>query len=76
MTMTPTGSTAAVTDEACVDLTDLSLLLDRRHAMRFSEAHIVEWLRSSGGTLAEQIMKRAAADAIERYAAAAGTSLT
>ena len=51
-----------------IDLTDpaaLDELLDTRHARRFSEEHIVDWLRSSGGTLAERIMKKAAADLIE-----------
>lgn len=49
-----------------IDLTDLDALLDARHAERFDEAHIVDWLRTSGGTLAERIMKAAAADLIER----------
>jgi hypothetical protein len=54
--------------ELDIDLTDpaaLDELLDSRHARRFSEEHIVEWLRSSGGPLAERIMKKAAADLIE-----------
>jgi hypothetical protein len=55
------------TDEPVVDidLTDLDELVESRHARRFDEAHIVEWLRTSGGTLAERIMKTAAADLIE-----------
>ena len=76
MTMTPTATPAAVTDAVDIDLTDLSVHLDRRHAMRFNEQHVVEWLRSSGGTLTEQIMKRAAADTIERYASAAEATPT
>ena len=57
-----------------IDLTDLSAHLEHRHAERFSEEHVIDWLRTSGGPLAEQIMKRAAADAIERYRSAAQTS--
>ena len=52
-----------------IDLRDpaiLDALLEARHARRFPEEHIVEWLRASGGTLAERIMKAAAADLIER----------
>lgn len=51
-----------------IDLTDpvaLDELLESRYARRFPEEHIVEWLRTSGGTLAERIMKKAAADLIE-----------
>lgn len=48
-----------------LDLTKLDELVDARHARRFSDEHIVEWLRTSGGTLAERIMKTAAADLIE-----------
>lgn len=56
------------TDEpvAEIDLTDLDAFVESRHARRFDEAHILEWLRTSGGTLAERIMKSAAADLIER----------
>ena len=52
-----------------IDLTDpaaLDELLDARHASLFGQDHIVEWLRTSGGTLAERIMKQAAADLIEQ----------
>lgn len=55
-----------------IDLRDpvaLHDLLDSRHAHRFPEEHIVEWLRASGGTLAERIMKAAAADLIEHKSA-------
>lgn len=52
-----------------IDLTDLASRVDERYASRFSEAHVLEWLRTSGGSLAEQIMKREAANLIERYAA-------
>ncbi len=48
-----------------LDLTKLDELVESRHARRFTDDHIVEWLRSSGGTLAERIMKKAAADLIE-----------
>lgn len=54
-----------------LDLTDLPELLESRHAQRFDEEHIVEWLRSSGGTLTERVMKAAAADLIERRRAEA-----
>ncbi len=56
-----------VSDEPVVeiDLTQLDELVESRHARRFSDDHIVEWLRTSGGTLAERIMKTAAADLIE-----------
>lgn len=66
--MTATPTTPAQTGDAVVDLnlSDLDALLESRHALRFSEEHIVEWLRASGGTLAERIMKSAAADLIER----------
>lgn len=68
MTTTPTASE---TDSSgtTIDLTDLSSRVDERYAQRFTEAHILEWLRTSGGSLAEQIMKREAAQLIERYAA-------
>ncbi|MCO8129377.1 hypothetical protein NHL50_19410 [Acidimicrobiia bacterium EGI L10123] len=49
-----------------LDLTDLDGLLEDRHARRFDQAHIVAWLRSSGGTLTERVMKSAAADLLER----------
>lgn len=49
-----------------LDLTNLDELLESRHARRFDEAHIVEWLRTSGGSLTERLMKSAAADLIER----------
>jgi len=56
------------TDEPVVvlDLTDLDDLLEDRHARRFDQAHIVAWLRSSGGTLTERVMKAAAADLLDR----------
>lgn len=56
------------TDEPVVvlDLTELDDLLDDRHARRFDQAHIVAWLRTSGGTLTERVMKAAAADLLER----------
>lgn len=55
-----------VTDgDAVIDLAHLDELVETRHALRFSDEHIVEWLRTSGGTLAERIMKTAAADLIE-----------
>lgn len=66
MTFTPPS-----TDHDTIDLTGLTARLDERYAERFSEDHVIEWLRTSGGTLADQIMKRAAADLIERYAARA-----
>lgn len=65
MPSTPTDDETVVT----LDLTDpraLDALLEERHARRFSEEHIVEWLRSSGGPLADRLMKQLAADAIER----------
>jgi len=52
-----------------VDLTDpvfLAALMRERHERRFDQDHIVEWLRSSGGPLADRIMKNLAADALER----------
>lgn len=58
-----------------IDLTDLAALdelLDARHASLFGREHIVEWLRTSGGTLAERIMKQAAADLIEQQRAPVG----
>lgn len=55
-----------------LDLTDLDELLDARHARRFDEEHIVGWLRTSGGTLTERVMKSAAADLIERQRATTG----
>lgn len=56
------------TDEPVLvlDLTELDDLLDDRHARRFDQAHIVAWLRTSGGTLTERVMKAAAADLLER----------
>lgn len=68
MPTTPTPMSSTPVAELDIDLTDpaaLDELLDSRHARRFSEEHIVEWLRSSGGPLAERIMKKAAADLIE-----------
>jgi hypothetical protein len=53
-----------------IDLTKLDELLESRHARRFDEAHIVDWLRRSGGSLTERQMKSAAADLIERLAGA------
>ncbi len=61
--LTPTVSDEPVVE---IDLTKLDELVESRHARRFSDDHIVEWLRTSGGTLAERIMKTAAADLIER----------
>lgn len=68
--MTPTiPASPAPGDELVeIDLTDpvaLDRLLEARHALRFNQDHIVEWLRTSGGTLAERMMKTAAADLIE-----------
>lgn len=59
--VTPVGDEPIVQ----IDLTMLDELVESRHAHRFSDDHIVEWLRTSGGTLAERIMKTAAADLIE-----------
>jgi hypothetical protein len=56
-------------DDTVLDITEpgaLDSLLEERHARRFSEEHVVDWLRSSGGPLADRIMKQLAADAIER----------
>ena len=67
--MTMTTPIAPVSEELEIDLTDpefLDALMTERHERRFSEEHIVEWLRSSGGTLADRLMKHLAADAIER----------
>ena len=67
--MTMTTPTAPVSGDIEIDLTDrefLDALMTERHERRFSEEHIVEWLRSSGGTLADRLMKHLAADAIER----------
>lgn len=66
---------ASSEDDLEIDLTDptaLDELLDARHASLFGEDHIVDWLRSSGGTLAERIMKQAAADLIEQQRAPVG----
>ncbi len=68
MSTTPTAAETAAS-ETTIDLTDLASRVDQRYAERFSEAHILDWLRTSGGSLAEQIMKREAAQLIERYAA-------
>lgn len=68
MPTTPTTTPSTPVADLDIDLTDpvaLDELLASRHARRFSEEHIVEWLRTSGGTLAERIMKKAAADLIE-----------
>ena len=61
-------TTSLPTDEPIVelDLTDLDGILEDRHARRFDEEHILDWLRTSGGTLTERVMKSAAADLIER----------
>ena len=70
--MTMTTPVAPVPEDVEIDLTDrtdrefLDALMEERHERRFSEAHIVEWLRSSGGPLADRLMKHLAADAIER----------
>lgn len=53
-----------------IDLTDpefLDALLAERHARRFDEDHLIDWLRSSGGSLTDRLMKHLAADALERY---------
>lgn len=68
-TQTPTTDDATIE----IDLTDpdlLDALLDERHARRFDEPHLIEWLRSSGGSLTERLMKNLAADALERYRSA------
>ena len=64
----------AATDETTVDidLTDpefLGALLEERHARRFDEAHLIAWLRTSGGSLTDRLMKNLAADALERRGA-------
>jgi len=64
----PTNAASHEADEV-IDLTDpvfLEALMRERHARRFDQDHIVEWLRSSGGPLADRIMKNLAADALER----------
>lgn len=69
---TQTPATADTTIE--IDLTDptlLAALLEERHARRFDEDHIIEWLRSSGGSLTDRLMKHLAADALERHRSAA-----
>lgn len=75
MPTTPTSAPESTEDhDVEIDLTDpvaLHELLESRHARLFPEEHIVEWLRASGGTLAERIMKAAAADLIERKGASA-----
>jgi hypothetical protein len=55
-----------------LDLTNLDELLEARHAQRFGEANIVEWLRTSGGSLTERVMKSVAADLIEQRQHPAG----
>jgi hypothetical protein len=53
-----------------IDLTDpefLDALLEERHTRRFDEPHLIDWLRSSGGSLTDRLMKNLAADALERY---------
>ncbi len=58
MPTTPTTTPSTPVADLDIDLTDpvaLDELLASRHARRFSEEHIVEWLRTSGGTLAERI---------------------
>jgi hypothetical protein len=62
--MSNTAATPTGEDVVVLDLTDLDALLESRHAQRFTEAHVVEWLRTSGGSLTERIMKCAAADLI------------
>lgn len=61
-------TTSLPLDEAIVelDLTNLDELLESRRARRFDEDHIIDWLRSSGGSLTEREMKSAAADLIEQ----------
>ena len=66
--MNPTIS-APIDGDVEIDLTDpefLETLMRERHERRFSEEHLVEWLRASGGSLTERLMKHLAADAIER----------
>lgn len=67
---TPTAHDATVD---VIDLTDpefLHALMEERHARRFDEAHIVDWLRTSGGSLTDRLMKNLAADALEQRATA------
>ena len=66
-------STSPPIDEQLVelDLTDLPTLLESRRAQRFDQEHVLEWLRTSGGSLTEREMKSAAADLIEDLQAAA-----
>lgn len=69
---TPTIPASTEGHDLEIDLTDpdaLDELLESRHARLFGADHIVEWLRTSGGTLAERIMKQAAADLIEQQRA-------
>lgn len=61
-------TTSLPTDQPVVelDLTNLPALLESRHERRFDEDHILDWLRTSGGTLTERVMKSAAADLLEQ----------
>jgi len=66
-----TNASTAQTDDV-IDLTDpvfLDALMRERHARRFDQAHIVDWLRTSGGSLTDRLMKNLAADALERCGA-------
>src|SRR3546814_12002720 len=68
MPTTPTTMPSTPVAAPDIDLTDpvaLDELLASRHARRFSEEHIVDWLRSSGGTLAERITSNEAAEPLE-----------
>lgn len=60
------STTSRPTDAPVIDLTTLDDLLEQRHALRFEEANVVAWLRTSGGSLTERAMKSAAADLIEQ----------
>lgn len=65
-----TQNTATDDGTVEIDLTDpafLDAVLEERHARRFDEPHLIEWLRSSGGSLTDRLMKNLAADALERY---------
>lgn len=71
--MPPIPTTPAPTsDDVEIDLRDLDELLESRHARRFDEAHVIEWLRTSGGSLTERAMKSAAADLLEGRRAGGG----
>jgi len=68
--MTP-NPTEVDPDVDLIDLTDpafLAALMDERHARRFDDDHLIAWLRTSGGSLTDRLMKNLAADALERRA--------